>query len=263
MLGIALAIEAGQSTAAPTASPLPLEEAQRLFYSGRYEEAAALTRDSCSPDIEHLAACELRTSIRLFQIKRALGEPEDKDKAWKACEVCPALMADFASDLAKGQGAARARLQTVDDDERALFLLGKLDLNYVWLQLGTLGHKTGWREYWEARRSLDKVVARNPKNVRALVARAWIDYIVDTKMPRGTRWLLGGGDRKRGLATSAPRLRSSPTSSAERKRISPCGKCSCAKETLPARSSPPANWRAISLTIASSSAFSKRPADFR
>ena len=27
------------------------------------------------------------------------------------------------------------------------------------------------------------------------------DYIVDTKMPRGTRWLLGGGNKKRGLAT--------------------------------------------------------------
>ncbi len=31
------------------------------------------------------------------------------------------------------------------------------------------------------------------------MARAWIDYIVDTKMPRGTKWLLGGGNKKRGL----------------------------------------------------------------
>jgi hypothetical protein len=36
--------------------------------------------------------------------------------------------------------------------------------------------------------------------VRARVARAWIDYIVDTKMPSGTRWVLGGGNRKRALA---------------------------------------------------------------
>jgi hypothetical protein len=35
--------------------------------------------------------------------------------------------------------------------------------------------------------------------VRARVARAWIDYIVDTRMPRGTRWMLGGGSRKRAL----------------------------------------------------------------
>jgi hypothetical protein len=33
------------------------------------------------------------------------------------------------------------------------------------------------------------------------VARAWIDYIVDTKLPRGTKWMLGGGDKKKGLLT--------------------------------------------------------------
>ncbi len=32
------------------------------------------------------------------------------------------------------------------------------------------------------------------------MARAWIDYIVDTRMPRGTKWLLGGGNRRRALA---------------------------------------------------------------
>jgi hypothetical protein len=176
-----------------------LDDAQRLFYNGRYEAAAALAGELCAADMEHLDACELRTSTLLFQIKRALGDPADKDKAWKACAICPDLMTAFLADVNKGQLVARARLQAVPDDERALFLLGKLDLNYVWLQLGTLGRKTGWHEYWEARRSLDKVLAQNPKNVRALVARAWIDYIVDTKMPRGTRWLLGGGDKKRGL----------------------------------------------------------------
>jgi hypothetical protein len=43
------------------------------------------------------------------------------------------------------------------------------------------------------------VLKRNPGHVRARVARAWIDYIVDTKLPRGTKWLLGGGNKKRGL----------------------------------------------------------------
>lgn len=80
-----------------------------------------------------------------------------------------------------------------------LFLLGKLDLNYVWLQLGTLGHRTGWDECWEGRRSLDAVLSRQPTHVRARVARGWIDYIVATKMRRGTRWLLGGGNKKRGV----------------------------------------------------------------
>jgi hypothetical protein len=39
----------------------------------------------------------------------------------------------------------------------------------------------------------------NPEHVRARVARAWVDYIVGTTVPRGVRWLLGGGNKKRGL----------------------------------------------------------------
>ncbi len=35
--------------------------------------------------------------------------------------------------------------------------------------------------------------------MRGRVARAWIDYIVDTRMPWGTRWILGGGGRNRAL----------------------------------------------------------------
>ena len=77
--------------------------------------------------------------------------------------------------------------------------LGKLDLNYVWLHLGTIGRKTGWNEYWEARRSLDAVLKRNPGHVRARTARAWMEYIVATKTSIATRWLLGGGNRKRAL----------------------------------------------------------------
>ena len=47
--------------------------------------------------------------------------------------------------------------------------------------------------------SLDKALKLNPGHVRARVARAWIDYIVETKVPKGVRWLLGGGNKKRGL----------------------------------------------------------------
>jgi hypothetical protein len=45
------------------------------------------------------------------------------------------------------------------------------------------------------------VLKRNPGHTRARVARAWIDYIVDTKLPRGTKWLVGGGSKRRGMAT--------------------------------------------------------------
>jgi hypothetical protein len=193
-----LVVTLGAVGAQPASAQGTLEEAQRLFYSSRYEEAAAMTSGSCG-SLATLARCELHTSAQLFRIKRALGDEREKDQALKACAVCQEVMPAFMKDIAGGQAVARAALRTNPADTETLFLLGKLDLNYVWLQLGTLGRRTGWGEYWEARRSLDKVLKQNPAHVRAKVARAWIDYIVDTRMPRGTRWLLGGGNKKRGL----------------------------------------------------------------
>ena len=184
---------------APDASPLA--DAQRAFFNARYDEAAALAQalEANAPD--DLAPCELRTSALLFQIKSAIGDHADREKALAQCASCGGLLTAFLSDSARGKAVARARLAVAPDDEAALFFLGKLNLNYVWLQLGPLGRKKGWDEYWEARRSLDAVLKRNPAHVRARVARAWIDYIVDTRMPRGTRWVLGGGDRKRALVS--------------------------------------------------------------
>ena len=178
-----------------------LEEAQRFFYNGDYDKSGAATAVLCAARPDDLGACELRTASLLFQIKKALGDTGARDKttAWKQCAACPALMSAFLADIARGQTFARARLATHPDDEDTLFFLGKMDLNYVWLQLGTLGRKTGWDEYWEARRSLDRVLHIDPEHVRARVARAWVDYIVGSAVPRGTRWLLGGGNKKRGL----------------------------------------------------------------
>jgi hypothetical protein len=176
-----------------------LEDAHRAFYNARYEEAAALALTLESETPADLAPCELRTSALLFQIKAAIGDRTDRDTAFAQCAQCASWLAQFLSDTARGQAVARARLADAPDDDVALFYLGKIDLNYVWLQLGPLGRKKGWDEYWEARRSLDTVLKRDPTHVRARVARAWIDYIVDTRMPRGTRWVLGGGDRKRAL----------------------------------------------------------------
>jgi tetratricopeptide (TPR) repeat protein len=189
----------GQSNGERAALPLErptLADAQSLFYNARYEDAATLPR---ALRLEDLAAIELRTSALLFQLKALLEVRGDREEPLKTCATCPDIIADFVADFRRGQSLARAALRADPGDEEALFFLGKLDLNYVWLQLGPLRRKSGWDEYWEARRSLDGVLKDHPRHVRARVARAWIDYIVDTRMPWGTRWLLGGGSRKRAL----------------------------------------------------------------
>ena len=178
-----------------------LEHAQRFFYNGDYDSSAAMTDALCVARPDDLEACELRTASLHFQIKKAIGDTVARDKttAWAQCAACPTLMSAFMADTVRSQTLVRSRLTVHPDDEHALFFLGKMDLNYVWLQLGTLGRKTGWDEYWEARRSLDRVLEMNPAHVRARVARAWVDYIVGSSVPRGARWLLGGGNKKRGL----------------------------------------------------------------
>lgn len=194
-----VAASASAEDSANAASTAALEEAQHLFYSGHYGAAAALALTARLTDPQNLDASELRSSALHFQIRRALGAPENKERAWKKCGACQELMAAFVTETDLGRSTARARIKRNSDDEEALFFLGKLNLNTIWLQLATLGRRSGWSEYWEARRSLDAALKINPDHVRARVARAWIDYIVDTKVPRGIRWLLGGGDRKRGL----------------------------------------------------------------
>jgi hypothetical protein len=189
--------------------PPSLTEAYRLFYNARYEEAAAVAvalRAAGSHDLEN---DEVRTSALLFQLRGLLNGQDardndnksDKSGTLKRCSKCADVMAAFMADLRHGQALARSRLREKPNDEEALFFLGKLDLNYVWLELGLLGHKTGWDEYWEARKSLEAVLKQNPNHVRARVARGWIDYIVNTRMPWGTRWILGGGNKKRGIAS--------------------------------------------------------------
>ena len=179
-------------------------QAQYAFYNGRYDEAAAqpcaLPHTDTDTDTDALAACELRTSALLFQLKRTVEGHPDREAAFKSCSQCPLLVTDFLSATARGQALARSRIAANPSDFAAQFYLGKLDLNYVWLRSGVLGQRKGWSEYREARRSLNAVLAKDPLHVRARVARAWIDYIVGTRVPRLLRWLLGGGSRTRGLA---------------------------------------------------------------
>ena len=205
-IGFALAaiVVAAAASAVPPADaveldPTRFEDAQRLFYSGGYDAATAALAEPCRSG--DAAACELRSAALLFRIKRELGSPPDTKRPWAACAACPGLLAAFKETNQRGRELTRVALLTRPEDEELLFLRSKLALNHVWLELGVLGNKTGWSEYWEARKTLDKLLQKNPAHARARVSRAWIDYIVDTSMPRGTKWLLGGGNKKRGLTT--------------------------------------------------------------
>jgi tetratricopeptide (TPR) repeat protein len=193
-----------ETTAAAAATPdaaASMDEAQRLFYVGRYEEAAAMALRLREASPNDLASYELRTSALHFLIKRQLGATKDPQDALKRCAPCAGWLADLKADTGQAQVIARAALKGHERDPQTLFYLGKIDLTHVWLHLGTLGQKTGWNEYWEARHSLDDVLKTDPTHVRARVARAWIDYIVDTRVPLGLRWVLGGGSKKRALAS--------------------------------------------------------------
>ena len=196
----AIVLAAGPLTAQ---KPANLDEARHLFYNAQYHASAelALELQTLDPD-DDLARDELRASALLFQLRALLEPPLRKEtggQTLESCAACGDLLAAFTASTTHGQRLARARLAANPADKTALFFLGKLDLNYLWLQLGVLHRRTGWDEYWEARHSLDAVLKMDPRHVRAWVARAWIDYIVHTKMPWGARWLLGGGNKKRAL----------------------------------------------------------------
>ena len=200
---------AGQEPAAPAPTTLSTigaaAPAARLgmgyhaFYNARYEEAASIGSALLVDAPDSLDGLELRTSAHLFRLKEIIGDARDKEKAVKECAVCADLLSTLTADTRHAQTLARARLKADPKDENTRFLLGKIDLNYLWLQLGPLGKRAGWDEYWEARRSLDDVLAKNSGHTRAKVARAWMDYIVDTRVPWGTKWILGGGSRKKAL----------------------------------------------------------------
>lgn len=214
MLRAGLAVVAAVLLQAPQPAAPSLADAQRLFYNAHYQEAADLALKLRETGAHDLANDEVRTTALLFVLRGLLKGQDaynegNKSAALKACVKCPEVIAAFTKDLQHGQALAREVLARAPNDATALFYLGKLDLNFVWLHLGLLGKKTGLDEYKEARRSLDALLKSNPTHVRGKVARAWIEYIVATRMPWGTRWMLGGGNKKKGLtmvreATATP-----------------------------------------------------------
>ncbi len=85
-----------------------LDEAQRLFYSRRYDAAAALALAVRTATPDNLAASELRGSALHFQIRRILGTSENKTQAWAQCDPCEGLLSAFMAEVDHGRSAARA-----------------------------------------------------------------------------------------------------------------------------------------------------------
>ena len=177
-----------------------LEDAQRSFYSGRYEDAAQLSGSLCSAGADDLEACELRTSSLHFQIRRAMGDVCRQGTRLDDVRGLP------RSDVGVRRGyRSRAHARTRAGSSgipttmrpcscwaRSISITS--GCNWERVDARPVGTSIGKRENrWT------QVLKRNPSHLRARVARAWIDYIVGTKMPRGTRWVLGGGSKKKGL----------------------------------------------------------------
>ena len=144
---LAVPVGAGPQAAAPAAGTPDtlLDEGQRLFFSAHYDAAAELMSAPCQKD--QAAACEVQASALLFLMRRELGEAAGKKKAFEGCAPCAELLGGFQRATERGRRVVKAELVTRPEDEEVLFLVSKLALNHVWLELGVLGHKTGWNEY--------------------------------------------------------------------------------------------------------------------
>src|SRR6185436_12094547 len=75
-----------------------LDDAQRLFYTALFAEAAAAAHTISEAEPDNLAAWEVRTSALHFQLRRLIGNGKDKKAAFAKCADCPALLATFLAD---------------------------------------------------------------------------------------------------------------------------------------------------------------------
>ena len=80
-----------QETADDAADAPTLEEAQRFFYNGDCDRAAAITRVLCTERPGDLDACELLTASLHFQIKRRSEKREHATRPPRGSWVGPVL----------------------------------------------------------------------------------------------------------------------------------------------------------------------------
>lgn len=141
---------------------------------------------------------EVQTGALLFRLRKQAGVSGPGLLLGRQAPD-PDTLADFFGLQAEGVRRAEKCLRDAPRNVRCEFLLAKLHLNKLWLNLQVLDRKTGLGEYRSARAGLERVLARDPDHARALTALGWIEQIV-AERSRAVRWLLGGGSRDKALA---------------------------------------------------------------
>jgi hypothetical protein len=175
-----------------------MRQAREALYSEQYAEAdghVLNARRLCPTDPE---SYELRTGLLVLKTKQALKAAGGKRKD---CAECESLILEFEKDFEKGRALADAALQHNLKDERLMFLSGKLYLNRVWMNVDILDKAaSSGGPYRDARDRIEEVLKRNPRHIRALVASAWINYMIASRSV-ATRALLRAfgikGDKKK------------------------------------------------------------------
>ncbi|MGH9339088.1 MAG: hypothetical protein ACRD1R_05760 [Acidobacteriota bacterium] len=80
--------------------------------------------------------------FRLKQVTGIYGDCQGNGKKTKeilaSCGVCPELLRQFENDSSEGIRLAQQMLVNRSDDERAMFLLAKMNLSKLWLNLQVL-----------------------------------------------------------------------------------------------------------------------------
>lgn len=198
------------SLACPGEYESTLGAGRELLYAGKYEEAERIAleaRSICPNDPESF---ELRSTALILRVKEvARGhvrrKNEDVSPRVKRCPECAPLLRTISEEVERGVDLA-AQILGMTEDERAEFLLARLELNRVWSYLELEGrHLASKGPFTRAYELLRKVLAGNPRHVRSLVAMAGVNYVLDRKIPWYAKPFLPDGSRHlafRDLATA-------------------------------------------------------------
>lgn len=192
---------AALSLACPGEYESKLSAGKELLYSARYEDTERVALEARSMCPEDPESFELRSTALILQVKMlsekySAGKTSKVENRVKICPECMQLLPLIEAEIRRGIELASAP-PAVARSERFLFLLGRLHLNQVWAYLELEGKLVASKGHFEKGRAIiDQVIAGNPRHVRALVANAWVNYVIDTRAPFGVKWIIGGGKKE-------------------------------------------------------------------